>query len=261
MNIYSTGLNKKVAAVVICIGIPVMGVIYDFIPSPVLLLLFCVSAMILTFFIYDRCQDAKARKAQPQTCSDIKSFEFNLGEGNFVLRRSDRFGLESPQARSIVQNGVWHIESGIKHDISDSAVTIINVPDDFTAQNAVIRLGTGNILIEGLAAYNFSVYVRSGSVQIQKIYTKNINIHCTSGNVEASAAVTGNVKINCGTGRADVTLKNSMDDFRVKALAVNGTVNIGERALSGSGRLDLNETAPYELDVRCDMGRVSVQFN
>lgn len=261
MNIYSTGLNKKVAAVIICIGIPVMGVIYDFIPLPVLLLLFCVSAMILTFFIYDRCQDAKARKAQPQTCSDIKSFEFNLGEGNFVLRRSDRFGLESSVSKSFVQNGIWHIESGIKHDVNDGSVTIISVPDDFTVQNAVIRLGTGNILIEGMAAYNFFADIRSGNAQIQKLYTKDFNIQCASGSVEALAAVTGNVNVSCGTGKVGLELKNPMEDFRIKASALNGAVDIGEKTIDGNGKLDLNENAPFELGVRCDMGEVSVRFN
>lgn len=263
MKKYKVEFNWKAAAVTaaVAVGVPVMNVIYDFIPFPLAAAIVLLSAAALIIALYDIKRIKNSALAKPETCSDIKSIDFNLGAGNFVIRSADSFELETAQAVSRISGGVWHIESGIRHDDTNGAVSIIGIPHDFTAENAVIRLFNGNILIEHLAAFNTRLDVRSGSTQAKSIYARNLNAHCGSGSIDMTAAIHGNANIECGSGKITLDLNNAKDDFHITASPGQGRVTVGEHEITGSqSRIDLNENAPFKINIRCGGGETAVNF-
>lgn len=263
MRKYKGEFKWKAAAVTVAVavGVPVMNVIYDFIPFPIAAAIVLLSAAALIITLYDRKRINNAAAAKPETCSDIKSIDFNLGAGNFVIRSADSFELETAQAVSRISGGVWYIESGIKHNNTNGAVSIIGIPRDFTAENAVIRLFNGNILIEHLAAFNTKLDVRSGSAQAKSIYARNLNAYCGSGSIEMTASIHGNANIECGSGKITLGLNNAKDDFHIIASSGQGKVTVGEHEIVGfQSRLDLNENAPFQMNIRCGYGETAVNF-
>ncbi len=259
---YNKEINKKILAAILIIGIgaPFINVLYDFIPMPILSAILALCAAALILYIYDRLHNTSVHTSAVETCSDIKNICFNLSEGNFVIRAGDSFELEASSVKSRITNETWYINSCIKHD-ENGAVTIINLPEEFTFGNAFIHLYSGNVLIENLNAASSLIDVRTGSIEAKKLLTQSLDIKCGSGNIDMNVSVHGSADIECGSGKVILKLANSEDDFGINAVSGSGTVTVGSREIHGvNQQLKLNESAPYKLNAKCGAGNVSVSF-
>ncbi len=232
--------SKAIIAVVIAgIGVPLVNAIYDYLPFYLTAVITMLAIAAIIYMLADRRNVYKKAEVIPETCSDIESAVLNLNGGNYVLRKSSGFALESGTKSHIV-NGVWYVENTKEHTAS-GAVAIINVPESFTFKDLKIRLNSGNLLIEGVAAENVLIESRS-CVQAKNIFAKNVTINNHSGDLSINAAIHGNITLYADGGSLDTKLRNSIQDFNV-----NTVVHAGVVFVNGVERGTSEQTNPGAL--------------
>ena len=233
--------NSKaiIAAVIAGIGVPLVNAIYDYLPFYLTAVITMLAIAAISYMLADRRSVYKKAEVIPETCSDIESAVLNLNGGNYVLRKSSGFALESGTKSHIV-NGVWYVENTKEHTAS-GAVAIINVPESFTFKDLKIRLNSGNLLIEGVAAENILIESRS-CVQAKNVFAKNVTINNHGGDLSINAAIHGNITLYADGGSLDTKLRNSIQDFNV-----NTVVHAGVVFVNGVERGTSEQTNPGAL--------------
>ena len=233
--------NRKAVIAVIAagVGIPLISAIYDYLPFYVTAAITMLSIAAVIYMIADRRSMYKNAEIIPETCSDIESAYLNLNGGNYVLRKSSGFALESG-TKSHIENGIWRIESTKEH-MASGAVAIINIPQDFTFKKLTIKLNSGNLLIEGAAAEK--LFIESHScIQAKNVFAKDVMIINHSGDLSVDAAIHGNITLHTNGGTAHTKLNNSIQDFNI-----NTAVHSGKVFINGVERGTSEQTNPGAL--------------
>lgn len=246
---------------IIGFGVPVLNLIGGVISSMASIIILALIAVIIIKILRDKNRSYENSAAYVQTCSDIKKLDINLGAGMFVIDRGDSFGIDGGKLQSSIVNGVWHISGNSvdgSHIDQSGAMTKITVPNYFTAENAKIRLGAGNLLIKGLSSYTTNLEVSVGNMEAVGLYSKNLNIKCGVGRMKADASMHGNVNISCGMGDTSVRFTNRAEEFNYTA-----TVGLGKVIINGQeiqGKSVNNNNARHDMNVKCGMGNVRIDF-
>lgn len=241
-------------------GVPVLNFIGSLSSSLFSILILVIIALLLISLL--RRSDSKKLTSggfDIETCSDIRSLDINLGAGMFVIEQGESFKMDG-NLKSSVENGVWTVFGNITDNISEPKITTITVPHYFTAEKASIKLGAGNLLIKALSAYEMSLDVSVGNMEAMGLYSKNIDLKCGVGRMKADASLHGDVTINCGMGETSLHLTNRSEEFNIKASVGLGKVFAGGREINGSGQNCTDNGAPYNMNIKCGMGSVRIDF-
>lgn len=244
-------------------GLPVLKLLGGFIFSATSILVLIIIVLVLITALRNKSRSYEQNASYVQTCSDIAGLDINLGAGMFVIEQGDGFSIRGGRLQSNIAGGVWHIsgssvDSGHIHP-SDEMITTITIPNCFTAETAKIRLGAGNLLIKGLSAYTMKLEVSVGNMEGEGLYSKNLNIKCGVGRMKADASMHGDVNISCGMGDTSVRFTNRAEEFNCIT-----SVGLGKAVVNGQeirGRSVNNNGAPHNMNIKCGMGNVRVDFS
>lgn len=196
-----------------------------------------------------------------ETCSDIRNLDIKLSAGRFVIEQGESFGIDGGILTSRIDNGTWYISRDITEKLSEAGQTVtITVPSYFTAQNAVVKLGAGDLLIKGLAAYEMKLNVSAGNMEAVGLYAQKLGIKCGVGRIKADAGMHGDVSVSCGMGDAILRVTNRAEEFNYAASVGLGKVIIGGNEINGNGQTVSDTRAPYNMEIKCGMGNVRVDF-
>lgn len=241
-------------------GVPILNFIGAF-SSSIISILILVAVVILLIRLLKRSDNEKRISGgmDIETCSDIHSVDISLGAGMFVIEQGESFKMDG-NLKSSVKGGVWTIFGNITDNMTERKITTITVPQYFTAERAHIKLGAGNLLIKGLSAYEMSLEVSMGNMEAMGLYSKKLDMKCGVGRMKADASLHGDVTVNCGMGETTLRLTNRAEEFNVKASVGLGKVSVGGRDISGSGQNFTDNGAPYNMDIKCGMGSVRIDF-
>ena len=248
-----------IAVVLIGFGVPLLQFLSDALSSALSIIVLILIAVLL--YIILKKNDAKTAliSDEIQTCSDIRNLDIKLGAGRFVLKQGDGFKIDGANVKSYIENGTWYISKDIAEGISEAGqITTITVPSFFTAENALVKLGAGELLIKGLSAYDMTLEVAAGNTEAVGLYAKKLCIKCGVGRIQAEASMHGDVDISCGLGEAVVAFTNRAEEFNYSASVGLGKVVVGGSEVNGAAQTTLN--SPYNMNIRCGMGSVKVDF-
>lgn len=241
-------------------GVPILnfiGVLSSSIFS--ILILVVIAVVLIKLLKRSNNEQLISESHNIETCSDIHSIDLSLGAGMFVIEQGESFKIDG-NLKSSVEGGVWTIFGNITDNMTEHKITTITVPHYFTAERANIKLGAGNLLIKGLSAYEMSLEVSMGNMEAMGLYSKNLDMKCGIGRMKADASLHGDVTVNCGMGETTLRLTNRAEEFNCKASVGLGKVTAGGRDINGSGQTCTDNGAPYNMDIKCGMGSVRIDF-
>lgn len=255
----SVWLYVLIAVIVIGFGVPLLQFMGDVLSSAVSIIALILIAVLLYRILKKKDAETARIADEIQTCSDIRNLDIRLGAGRFVLKQGDSFKIDGGSAQSRIEKGTWYVSRDIADGISDAPQIItITVPSFFTADNALVKLGAGELLIKGLSAYDMTLEVAAGNMEAVGLYAKKLCIKCGVGRIRADASMHGDVDISCGLGEASVALTNRAEEFNYSASVGLGKVVVGGSEVNGATQTTLN--SPYNMNIRCGMGSVKVDF-
>lgn len=243
-------------------GVPLLRFLGEAASSILSLLALVIIALLLIKALKRNDKKDIVYSADVQTCSDIRSLDIRLGAGMFVIEQGNGFKIDGGSLKSSINNGIWQISGNITDNISSAnpRIITITVPEYFTAENARVRLGAGNLLIKGLSAYEMSLEVSVGNMEAAGLYSKKLDIKCGVGRMKADASLHGDVNVSCGMGDTTLRFTNRAEEFNRKASIGMGKVYIGGQEINGSGQTFSEGGAPYNMNIKCGMGNVRIDF-
>lgn len=254
------GFYMILAVVAVCVGVPILKVAGYAGSSVLTAVILILIAFVIIKLLKKNDAPKESVNADFQTCSDIRSLDIRLGSGMYVIEQGESFLMNGAGLKSSISGGVWRISGNVTDNISNTKIITITIPKYFTAQNARIKLGAGNLLIKGLSAYEMGLEVSVGNMEASGLYAKKLDIKCGVGRMKAGASMDGNVNISCGMGEASLRLTNRSEEFKQRALIGLGKVSLGGQEISGSGKAYYKDGAPYNMDIKCGMGNVRIDF-
>ncbi len=249
-----------IAVIVIGFGVPLLDLLGRVAASIASILVMALIAVVIIKLLKRKDNRNVIVSSDFEVCSDIHSLDIRLGSGMFVIEHGEGFNIDGDGLQSVIKGGTWYISGDVTDNIGNSKIITVTVPDNFTAKDAKIKLGAGNILIKGLAAYTMSLEVSAGNMEASGLYAKELNIGCGVGRVIAGAGMDGSVNISCGVGEVKLMLTNREEEFNIGASVGLGKVYAGGREITGSGKCASMGGAPYNMDIKCGMGSVRVDF-
>lgn len=158
----------------------------------------------------------------------------------------------------------------------------ITVPKDYVAQDIsmVIKAGevkadvlravtgrfdvaAGRLAIQELNVTEESDYIiGAGQMNLNQVKVADISVDCGVGDVSINGIVTGDSDITCNVGNVDLELEGEEKEYSYDISSSIGNINIDNNSYhSISNRIINNEGAENNLELKCEIGNISVDFN
>ena len=138
-------------------------------------------------------------------------------------------------------------------------LTIV-LPSDFVAQRANISIGSGSLQAGELQAEDLILDVGVGSCKANDISAERATLRVGIGHMEIHRFFAKQTRLDVGLGHAEITLTQKLDNFSYEVDVGLGSVRVGSSHYSGTAtESNENPGAPYNLDIRCGLGRVEVK--
>lgn len=242
-------------------GVPVVKFLGHAVSSVTAALVLVLIALLVIKLVRKPDDKSEVRSSGVETCSDIQNLDIRLGAGRFVIEQGSGFRIEGGELKSRIENGTWHISRDITEKLAEAGqIVTITVPSSFTAGKATVLLGAGELLIRGLSAYETDFNVSAGNMEVRGLYAKQLNVKCGVGRIAAEASLHGSANISCGMGDASIKLTNRAEEFNYSASVGLGRVVVGGREMNGNGQTEQYTNAPYDINIKCGMGNVRIDF-
>ena len=157
----------------------------------------------------------------------------------------------------------------------------ITIPKDFAANNFVVVVKAGEVVVDRIQANTGSFDVSAGRLVVNelsiaekseyiigagqmllnKVTLKDITVDCGIGDVTIRGEVSGNSEITCGVGNVELELDSDEADYSYDISASIGDVRIGDNSYQNmSNRIINNNSAENSLSLNCEIGKISVDF-
>ncbi len=144
----------------------------------------------------------------------------------------------------------------------DESTGDVEIPKDFSFNNAEISLSTGDVKLFASASEDIKIKTSTGDIQVKNISAGTLDLSVSTGKVTVSDVICeGDIKINVSTGKTDlcdVECKNiitsgSTGDITLKNVISTEKISI-ERS-TGDVKLDVCDA--FEIFVETDTGDVT----
>lgn len=159
---------------------------------------------------------------------------------------------------------------------------IITVPKDYVAEDISMVIKAGEVKADVLRAATGRFDVAAGRLAIQELYVTeesdyiigagqmnlnqvnvaDISVDCGVGDVSINGIVAGDSDITCNVGNVDLELEGEEKEYSYDISSSIGNINIDNNSYhSISNRIINNEGAENNLELKCEIGNISVDFN
>ena len=201
---------------------------------------------------------------------DIKSFEFEFGAGNVDIVRGDKFNLKAtgvlPNSfdNAGVKDGVLIIKDEGKFNLLNiieyNGKVTLTLPEDFSAENVIIKTGAGDFRLCDIEANEFELDLGAGNAVLGDITSEGkIRIMSGAGKVECNNLSGKKIDIETGVGDFSASGKiTSTDDTYIATGMGNVSINsldTGRFKVSGGvGNLSFADAVVGDTDIQIGTG-------
>lgn len=177
--------------------------------------------------------------------------DVNLIDGDKLIVKTTGNGLE--YKKIILEKSGEKIKLRFKNKISINNINlqsehkrvIIDIPKKFT-KDMKIKLGAGNVNINGLTLDNLDINGGAGNLVLNNIEFKNLKLEQGVGNASiVLEKPSGNIDLNGGVGKIDLSIKE-----------VGG--NLSYKGGVGKASIDIPEKSPVKISTSSGLGTVKV---
>jgi hypothetical protein len=161
---------------------------------------------------------------------------------------------------------------------NDIKLTVV-LPRDFIADNMVVSLGAGNMQAEYLRAREVFLDVGLGNCHVGGVEAENARLNVGVGYLEARSFSAGqatlevglgncqvggveveNARLDVGLGNMELSLAQSLDQYRCHVDVGLGSVQLGGNTYNGVANVTIGDgDAPRSLDISCGLGSVKIE--
>lgn len=117
-------------------------------------------------------------------------------------------------------------------EVSSGLVDLSNIEAD----SCKIDVSSGSVKISDIVAADFDIDISSGLVNFDNCTANTMRIGVSSGTLKIEELTANNLKASLSSGSMKISIKGSLDDYRVKGKASSGKVVVnrgGEKVSSG----------------------------
>lgn len=213
---------------------------------------------------------------------EISSISVTLSGAEFKINTADKFSVESNHKYISVKgnNGKLSISETKKlFAVSPKGATVIlNVPENFVFDEAIIDTGAGKVEIETLSCDVLSLSLGAGKADIKNLTANsravidggagklsidggklcNLNLDMGVGELTLKSRIEGKSDLDYGVGKTDLTLLGSRDDYKIEL-----DKGIGEAKLEGE---EMTDDAVYgsgenRIEIDGGIGEINIDFS
>lgn len=238
-----------------------------------------------------------------ETFTDVKSIDMKIEYGEINLVEGDEFSVKADNMldddfEAYVKDGSWIIRENDTNDFhifgfDFSAKQMfrwngdftphytITIPRDFVAENVIIEIGAGDMLVESVNA-NQGIFtlgagritinelnitekseynVGAGEMILENITANNVSVECGVGEVDIEGIISGENYIHSGVGSVNLNLQGNEDDYTYDVNAGIGSVRIGDNSYNNVSNKIINSgnDANY-LNLDSGIGDIDIDF-
>ena len=135
--------------------------------------------------------------------------------------------------------------------------------DVLRARSGRFDVAAGRLVVQELAITEESDYIiGAGQMNLNQVNVADITVDCGVGDVSINGTVTGDSDITCNVGNVDLELSGEEKEYSYDISSSIGNINIDNNSYhSISNRIINNEGAENNLELKCEIGNISVDFN
>lgn len=222
-----------------------------------------------------------------QEYSDINSLDIDLSVGKLIVKKGNRFKVETSGTsngfRCRVEGKKLKIEEeNLSHhhrffNMSDTAPeVVIYLPENTLLKEVKIETGMNDTNIEFLKAENVKIAMGVGKYKIKDLHANYAKIEAGAGEADIHCeqvkelrleggigrlALTGNItqkaKIECGAGKVEVNLDGSLNDYKINTQTGIGNFEVEGKKVANHQILGNGDIV---IEVEAGMGEVTIDF-
>ncbi len=213
---------------------------------------------------------------------EISSLSLSLSGARLQIRTSDRFSVESNHNCISVktENGLLCIsETKRPFLVYPKGMTVVlNIPDGFVFDNAVIETGAGTVEIDALSAEVLKLSLGAGEATVRNLNANlradidggagelkidggrlcNLRLDMGVGALTIASRIEGQSRLKYGIGETRLTLLGSREDYKIEVGS-----GIGKARIEGEtvGEDSVYGTGENRIEIGGGIGSITVEFS
>ena len=235
----------------------------------------------ISFIFSDNKKEPVGEMQTYSVDGEVSYLSLNLSGARLKINSSDKFSVESNHNYISVKlnNGQLRISETKKpfSFSSKGATVILNVPEGFVFDDAIIDTGAGEVKIEALSADVLKLSLGAGKAEIKRLTANsradidggagelkiesgrlnNLALDMGVGELTLISHVEGKSSINCGIGEMNLTLLGSRSDYQIEI-----DKGIGEANLDGESMRDgsVYGAGKNRIEIDGGIGEININF-
>ncbi|MGN0447581.1 MAG: DUF4097 family beta strand repeat-containing protein [Acutalibacteraceae bacterium] len=213
---------------------------------------------------------------------EVNSLSIDLAGTQLKIQTADKFFVESNHKYISVKNegGKLRITEAkeLFNFASNNITVILNIPQNFTFDNAEIDTGAGTVKIDSLSADVLDLTLGAGKADIKNLTANsraeieggagelnidggklnNLDLEMGVGSLKLKSRIEGKSQLDYGVGETKLTLIGSREDYQIEL-----DKGLGEAKLSGEEMKDdsVYGSGENHIDIDGGVGSLKIDFS
>lgn len=150
---------------------------------------------------------------------------------------------------------------GISKRVSYNSVACLYVPKGQPLDTCIIRLGRGDLLVDGVNTKQMEIHMEEGDADIQTSQTEDFSISMEEGDLSTSNALWKTADILTAVGDISLSVNNEIaKDMQVSAKTIYGDVNTSSVFAKTKYKTDEDDCTIYEKSGTGNTTRILSQY-
>ncbi len=137
----------------------------------------------------------------------------------------------------------------------------IAVPGDWLFEELECDVDAGSCRVAGVRAVKMDISASMGSIEVKESSAEELDVSTDAGYISFQGSIGRKADAECDMGTIELNLAGKPEEFNYSIESDMGTIQIGDQSHSGPDvKLKQNHNAAKELNLKTDMGNISVTF-
>ncbi|MBR3826045.1 MAG: DUF4097 family beta strand repeat protein [Lachnospiraceae bacterium] len=202
------------------------------------------------------------------TTDSVKDWNLELGGCEFVIMSTeeDAYYVEykgEGKSQAYTKGDELFVKVLDSSNISfdDENCFTLYVPKNAELDKVEIEVGIGKAIVDKFTAKEAELSVGAGELFLEDAKLQKVKVEVGAGRCGIGGEITDELKAECAMGSLELIVKGKEEDFDYKIEAVSGSVSLGGQQYSGLAKeKEIDNDAGKKMELECAMGNIQVKF-